>query len=57
MVAVVSRSYYKFYRPGKPGWSRRWHRIQEALYATAEAALLVVLILGVPFYVWLLAPR
>lgn len=22
--------FYHYYRPGKPGWSRRWHRLADA---------------------------
>lgn len=48
--------YYHYYRPGKPGWSRRWANVRLALTVIAEFVVLVGLFLGVPALIWLMAP-
>lgn len=48
--------YYHAYYPDKPGWTRRWHRLQEAAKVVGMALAIVAFMFLLPWIGNVMAP-
>ena len=48
--------FYRYYRPGKPGWSRRWALVVEVAKVAGLTVLLLWMVVEVYLAIWLAAP-